>query len=433
MPRALDVSLHPLLNRGNIPVAVFKLVSGVGAVAGDEIAVPLGHVGLGKRLAPASVLDVSRRVAGKGVQVGGVEVEVVRASRRVVVEEGVHVLHLAGVGFHAARRLARLNVAPHHRRHVALVVHEATVEVGSSIRVGRGDVGEATREWVLKEMEHGEEVTRGPEEDKILSALLIGGLPLGGGLVWEHRQGTSRRDLHQHVVSKPASNDRVVHDGLVRLVLEVRLPPGIEVGSGPSFELPQLFLRGPDFDPSLDAVRGAGPRALDVPFLEHAWMRSLVSTAAKIAVALGRLLLTSLSVGVSAGKVIERFGARLGTIHRECEVVVLEVEADAGKVDERFHANLLELVGVTYQVGRGQFSSKYDASGVIFRVRTDSRSLENQRRRQSTTRDDNLLRRLEDLFARILFSSLAIFIKPETVGGPGSKKPTVGSRGFVGL
>ena len=51
-------------------------------------------------------------------------------------------------------------------------------------------MGEATRERILQEVEHREEVA------------------------WRH----------EHVVAKPASDDRVVHDWLVWLVLEVAVP-----------------------------------------------------------------------------------------------------------------------------------------------------------------------------------------------------------------
>jgi hypothetical protein len=44
-------------------------------------------------------------------------------------------LDFAGVGFHAARGFARLDIAPDHGCHIALVVHEAGIEVRSFVRV----------------------------------------------------------------------------------------------------------------------------------------------------------------------------------------------------------------------------------------------------------------------------------------------------------
>lgn len=47
---------------------------------------------------------------------------------------------LATERVHAARDLARLLIAPADRREVGLVVHEAAVEGGFLVRVGRADV-----------------------------------------------------------------------------------------------------------------------------------------------------------------------------------------------------------------------------------------------------------------------------------------------------
>jgi hypothetical protein len=40
--------------------------------------------------------------------------------------------------------------------------YETTVKVGSVIRIGTLDVSEATREGILEEVEHGEELSRRP-------------------------------------------------------------------------------------------------------------------------------------------------------------------------------------------------------------------------------------------------------------------------------
>ena len=150
----------------------------------------LGRLALLQRHGPAAMLNARRDVPGQGVRIGSSEVHVDGARGAVEGVEGMHSLDFAGVRIHAARRLARLDVAPDHGRHVALVVHEAGVEVGRFVRVGRHDVRAATREGVLEEVEHGEE--------------------LAG---WHH-----------HVVAEPAGNDRVVHHGLVGLVFEVAVP-----------------------------------------------------------------------------------------------------------------------------------------------------------------------------------------------------------------
>lgn len=63
----------------------------------------------------------------------------------------------AGVGVHAASRLTRLDVAPYHWRHVSLVIHEASVEVGRFVGVWRYNVRAPAGEGIFQEMEHGEE------------------------------------------------------------------------------------------------------------------------------------------------------------------------------------------------------------------------------------------------------------------------------------
>jgi hypothetical protein len=81
------------------------------------------------------MLDARGDVSGQCVRVRGREVHVVRARGRVEGVEWVHGLDFAGVGFHAARGFARLDIAPDHGCHIALVVHEAGIEVRSFVRV----------------------------------------------------------------------------------------------------------------------------------------------------------------------------------------------------------------------------------------------------------------------------------------------------------
>ena len=69
----------------------------------------------------------------------------------------------------------------------------------------------------------------------------------------EHREEVSRG--HQHVVTEPTRNDGVVHDRLVGLVLEVRLPSLGEVRGRPGLELLKLLGSRADLYASLDTVR----------------------------------------------------------------------------------------------------------------------------------------------------------------------------------
>lgn len=148
-------------------------------------------------------------------------------------EDTYHSLDLTSIRVHAASCLTRLDVSPDHGHHIPLVIHETRVKVRRLVRVGALDVRGATRERVLEEVEHGEE--------------------LAGG--------------HEHVVAEPAADDAVVHDGLVGLLLKVRLPAVLEVRRGPPLKVLELLGRGPDLDARLDAVRGQGTGAPEVPLL----------------------------------------------------------------------------------------------------------------------------------------------------------------------
>lgn len=64
---------------------------------------------------------------------------------------------LSSIRIHTTSRLSGLDVAPDHGCHITLVIHEASVEVWSLIRVRRDDVRTAAREGVFQEVEHAEE------------------------------------------------------------------------------------------------------------------------------------------------------------------------------------------------------------------------------------------------------------------------------------
>lgn len=156
---------------------------------------------------------------------------------------------------------------------------------------------------------------------------------------------------HEHVVTEPACNDRVVHDRLVRLVLEVRVPSRAELRAGPAVHLSELIFGWADLDPSLDTVSRKRASAVDIPLVENFLLGLLVS----------------------ANEVVETLDVRLSTIGGECQVVILEVETDAGQVNERLDAGSAQLLWVT-----------------------DTRPLENEGRAQSTTGHDDLLASLVD-------------------------------------
>lgn len=236
MPGGLDVTLNPLLNSLDILIRVLELITSINTMSRQGLDLVGLALRLIKRLSPATVLDARTQVTGQGILVGGLEVHVPCARLRVIREKGVHVSHLSGVGVHTAGRLARLDVTPDHGDHVSLVVHEAGVKIGRVVGVGRLDVGGSTREGILEEMEHGEEVSGG----------------------------------HDHVVAEPASNNGVVHDWLVGLVLKVRLPAVLEVWSGPFLKLGEFLGSRANLDACFNAIGGKGTGALDVPLIKDA-------------------------------------------------------------------------------------------------------------------------------------------------------------------
>lgn len=151
VPGGLDVALDPLLDGEEIVLAVLEVLLDVLLVVVHErwLRSLAGLLWNG----PRTDLDIGRDVVWAGIRVGGLEIQVLAASWRVVRVEGVHVDDLTSVCVHAAGSLTRLDVSPDHWCHVAAVVHEASVKVWSFIWVGAGDVGKATREWILLQTE----------------------------------------------------------------------------------------------------------------------------------------------------------------------------------------------------------------------------------------------------------------------------------------
>lgn len=122
-------------------------------------------------------------------------------------------------------------------------------------------------------------------------------------------QYLSKRECEQYKpLTVPARNDRVVHDGLVGLLLEVTIPAGPEFWARPAVHAVKFLLGGTNLDTSIDAVGGKWAGAVDVPLLKHLLLHGCVSTH----------------------KVVKGLDVRLGPIGRKGEVVVLEVQADTG-------------------------------------------------------------------------------------------------------
>lgn len=146
------------------------------------------------------------------------------------------------------------------------------------------------------------------------------------------------------MVAEPACNDGVVHHGLIGLLLEIRLPAVFEVGGWPFLELLQLLLSRSDFDTGVNAVGGKGACAFEIPLLKDTYLNQSVITGVEAR----REILTLLNFWLAPDKVVETFGAGLGTVDGECEVVVLEVQADTWEVDDWLYTGGFELLWIAY-------------------------------------------------------------------------------------
>lgn len=167
-------TLDPVFDVLDVLVRVLQVLLHVCAVGVEEVGFrrAAGLHGHG----PGAVLDSGRDVALKRIlpsicqqsrnesitsatySLGRGKIHIVGAGGAVECVEGVHRLNFAGIGIHTAGSLARLDVAPDHGCHIPLVVHEAGVEVGRFVGVGRRDVRPTTREGIFQEVEHGEEL-----------------------------------------------------------------------------------------------------------------------------------------------------------------------------------------------------------------------------------------------------------------------------------
>lgn len=242
MPSTLHVSLHPLLDGLDVVLGILELISDVGLVAVENVGFG-SLIGFRVILAPATMLQTRAQVPGQRVTLRGLEIHVVGSGRRVVVEERVLILHLSSICVHATSRLARLDVTPHHGCHVALIVHEARVKVGSRVGVSRLDVSPATGERILEKVEHGEKFSRRPTKVQRQWLRAISKVP-------------SIFNLHEHMVAEPTRDHRIVHHRLVGLLCEIRLPAVLEMGSWPGLKLFQFFLRRADLNTRLDTIGG---------------------------------------------------------------------------------------------------------------------------------------------------------------------------------
>ena len=107
------------------------------------------------------------------------------------------------------------------------------------------------------------------------------------------------------------SNNRIVHDWLVRLVLEVAVPSRTELWAWPFVHCSEFFFGGSDLHTCLNTVGSKWASAIDIPLVKHLFLNMRISTH----------------------KIVERLSVRSCTEHAEGQVVVLEVQTDTRKVD----------------------------------------------------------------------------------------------------
>jgi len=86
----------------------------------------------------------------------------------------------------------------------------------------------------------------------------------------EHGEKLSRG--HQHVITEPTSDNRVVHNRLIRLVFEVTVPSASEMWCGPGLYHFKFFLGRTNLDTSFDAICGQWACAFEVPLVEDSFL-----------------------------------------------------------------------------------------------------------------------------------------------------------------
>ena len=194
----LNLTFNPFLDGSDIVFGILKIFANVvGLAAADKTGLRRSSGLVLDR--PATVLDASGKVFGTAVGISVLQIEILCCGGRVICVEATDVVHinqgptefcegrgysrvrgshLSSIGVHAASGLARLDIAPHHRSHVALIIHEASIEVWCVVRVRRHDVSLAAGEGVFQEMEHAEEFALRhehviAEETNMILAMLV--------------------------------------------------------------------------------------------------------------------------------------------------------------------------------------------------------------------------------------------------------------------
>jgi hypothetical protein len=142
------------------------------------------------------------------------------------------------------------------------------------------------------------------------------------------------------------SNDRVMHDRFVRLILKVRIPTTLEMWCRPVLHLSQLLLCRPDLDTRINAISGEWSGTLKVPFVEDSFL-DFRDTADEIIETLRIYILLIRYYFLRLEREGGRKHTRFSTENREREVMILEIETNTRQVHNSLNASLLQLLRVT--------------------------------------------------------------------------------------
>ena len=149
--RLVSTKLTPLLNSLNILIRIIQIL-----LQRLLARIQINRFSIRRLLdrhRPASMLQAGRKMFRPSIRLCRLEIQIPRARGRVVCEERVVARDFACIRSHAPACLAALDVTPYQRGHVSLVVHEACVEIGDFVGVGRGDVRRPARKGILQKLD----------------------------------------------------------------------------------------------------------------------------------------------------------------------------------------------------------------------------------------------------------------------------------------
>jgi len=134
-------------------------------------------------------------------------------------------------------------------------------------------------------------------------------------------------------MGSPPCDNRIMHDWLVRLLLEVTVPARPELLAWPAVHLFKLFLSRSDLDTGIDAVCSQRASPVGIPLLKDLLLNFRNAT----------------------NEVVERIDMRLGSVGREGKIVVLKVKTNTGQVDLAFDTSCLKLLWITCKMLVGAY------------------------------------------------------------------------------